>query len=455
MHRSCFLLALLSLSCNNSDFNRGERKSAIPQTDSFIQESYEPTTSTFKQGVAPKPNQQVVQQTNVLLDLLIVVDNSRSMTEEQQNLSTKLGPLLSQIQDVDWQISVVTTGKESNEDCFRDLIQKTNPNYEQAFANAVSAGNDGYTYEFGFRNALLGLQGQCPGQTPWIRDGSTVSVLFVSDEDNCSEGTCPDGVDWGANLVSHIQSIRRLGETARFYGLIWEPGTVCREAHREGYTYSNVIQNPLGLADPGATAGKIGSICSEDYTPTLEAISADIAHLIKSKIPLDQVPDPDTLTVLVDGNPWEQYTVEGQEVVFSEIPPALSEITLDYTYGSEGELIAELPLEHPPVDGSISISINGDKLATTEYEYSKDDNKIVFQDQMPDLAAINLDYEIQADLPDTFPVHQKAITDSFKVDVEGENFETEITHDEDNHTITLDPAPPPGAAFDIIYKRAG
>ena len=194
--------------CNNCDRNIHKACTNLSE-DEFEQINYETKESALTNGVKGRLVDEAIQQGHNKLDLLLMIDTSGSMRQEQENLSARLGPLLSHIADSDWQISIVASGGQNNSDCFRALIKKSDPDAEPVYRSQVTAGTNGYTFEHGIRNALLGLKGECPnGQTPWVRDGSTLSVLFVSDEDDCSKGTCPDQVDWRTEIVNHVNSIR-------------------------------------------------------------------------------------------------------------------------------------------------------------------------------------------------------------------------------------------------------
>lgn len=120
--------------------------------------------------------------TNTKLDIMVVIDNSSSMAEEQENLSTKLNPLLEEVADSDWQIAVVTT--DPTDTCLRTLIKKGDANYYSKFRRAVTAGTGGTHIERGLLQAVRGLKGCSSGS--WIRDDSALAILIVSDEDNCS-----------------------------------------------------------------------------------------------------------------------------------------------------------------------------------------------------------------------------------------------------------------------------
>ena len=167
-------------------------------------------TESHQQGAAPSSATDSFQQEseNGIVDILIVIDNSGSMREEQQNLSTKLQPLLTSISNSNWQIGVITT--DPRDPCMRAVIKKGDANYLSAFATAINAGTSGSGNEQGIRQAVEGL-GCSTNQ--WVRANSSLAVLIISDEDNCSNGDCGSGAATSdpAYLTNYISN--NLGRT--------------------------------------------------------------------------------------------------------------------------------------------------------------------------------------------------------------------------------------------------
>jgi hypothetical protein len=102
-----------------------------------------------------------------VIDILIVMDNSGSMSQEQANMATKMAPRLSSIGNASWKIGVVTTDR--SDPCMRAVISKGDANAITAFQNAMSAGSDGDGEEHGLQMAVKGLN--CTG-TNWLRANS-------------------------------------------------------------------------------------------------------------------------------------------------------------------------------------------------------------------------------------------------------------------------------------------
>ena len=82
------------------------------------------------------------------------------------------------VTEADWQISVVTTDNQG--DCYRGLIKKSDLDKVTKFKNAILAGTDGDSDEQGLQQTIVGLQGACVGQNPWLRDNSVVASIIIS-----------------------------------------------------------------------------------------------------------------------------------------------------------------------------------------------------------------------------------------------------------------------------------
>ncbi|MBC7658100.1 MAG: VWA domain-containing protein [Chitinophagaceae bacterium] len=268
------------------------------------------------------------------LDILIVMDNSGSMANDQKNLSTKIGALLKDLNNVDWQIGVVTTTVK-NDTCQLSLIKSTDSDVETKFAKAIQVGTSGSDNEEGIRQAYNGLR--CT-ETPWVRDNSTVAVLIVSDEDNCSNGYgCKTGAHANSfnehYVIDYVEKTmnRTVGVNAGFYGIFWPAAQVCRQASNRAVIYQR-------LTDYKAN-GQInyGSICDGSYQYTLEKMSTSMAKLLTNRFKLGSVPNANS--VIVTGQkagaaPIEatDYTIEGDTIIFKFGSEPIIDSKVEITY---------------------------------------------------------------------------------------------------------------------------
>ena len=308
---------------------------------------------TFTQGNSGAAETQTFNQVaDRPLDLLVVIDNSNSMAEEQQNLATKLSPLLSYVQDTDWQIGIVTT--DPNQTCLRKLVKKGDANAASAFAAGVTAGINGSNNERAILQAVRSLSGVCLTQ-PWIRSESAVAVLIVSDEDNCSDGLDCQGKDYqkSSYLFDYLASIREPGKNARVYGLIWHPSQThdqCPTAANVANIYAEVIAN---------TNGTWGSICDTDYTPTLSAMSQNIMTVLNSRFTLHYAPDPGTVRVFIDTTEITSgFSVTGKVVELNPPPADGTKVTVSYKYGAQ-PINTSFKLRYTPMADRLAVTVNG------------------------------------------------------------------------------------------------
>ena len=236
------VLGILLSSCNKSNFSSKNHMKEENHAVNFAQVDYEPVVFSHRQGFEGQGNEEVFEQGIIALDLLLIVDNSKSMGEEQVNLSTKLQPLLSEVSHVDWRIKVVST--DPADECKLPHIQKGDINFEKSFSAQVTGlGVLGSHLEQGITQGVVGLT--C-SSAPWVRPHSAIAVLIVSDEDNCSS----DGKDCKGEsydneqfLIDYINTVnRKPKETAFVYGIIWEPGAICINGGNEGGDFSASAQ---------------------------------------------------------------------------------------------------------------------------------------------------------------------------------------------------------------------
>ncbi|RYZ48847.1 MAG: VWA domain-containing protein, partial [Proteobacteria bacterium] len=181
---SAYLTGSLSYSSSSNEVTQSlimDNNTSASET-AFTQLDRPTITDLFAQSSDLRSVSESFQQNSSAsgaLDLLLVIDNSGSMAEEQVNLSDKLSPLLSFVQNSDWRIGVVTT--DPKDGCLRNLISKTDQNAMASFASAVQPGIKGSGNERGIQQAVAGLKGECNTSGSWLRNQSTVGVLIVSD----------------------------------------------------------------------------------------------------------------------------------------------------------------------------------------------------------------------------------------------------------------------------------
>lgn len=403
-----------------------------------------PIQQIFREHIAQKtvvPEQAVYtdifKQQDVIppaIDILVIIDNSYSMEEEQLNLSDKLTSLLADLNEVDWQINVITTDNVCKRIPELPLLPDT-PGMTALFQKAVRAGIDGSGYEEGLGNTIDHVNKRCTSDEAWLRDGTDLAILIVSDEDEDESSSYFEQAEkFETDLAGYGY---RVGENVKMYGIIGHPDKPCPSVSRIGNTYAEVIKDSEGLW---------GSICDADYGPTLEAISRDIRLNLKNDFPLRFAPVISTIRIELDGNAYVgDWTVVGQRVILAETLPEGSTLQVHYQ-------VESFRLIHLGLDSSEfvleRIKFNGEILDPSEYQYDAVSNTVM------------LTFDPQSgDLIETFLVENTPLISAFPFpDVEPQyvacyiaNKAVESKIEVERKVISFDPPPPEGKEAHCLY----
>lgn len=226
-----------------------------------------------------------------LLDVVLVLDNSGSMKEERAALAPALKQLLGAVQNSQWKMHVVTTnGKDGI--YLGPVLEKNQPQVEENFRSLVAgAGTRGDSAETGIYSATAGLLGlhtlshrgsiqnvTHQMRSQWVRPGSSVAVIIVSDENNCSDGQ----------------------------GCMPRPEKLEEDAENPVRQFKCAIA-PFGGGTPHSDLTHWGKICETkmgvvDYSDTLNAISTSLAGLVRPQFMLRYIPDSGSTSAFVSRN---------------------------------------------------------------------------------------------------------------------------------------------------------
>ncbi len=234
-----------------------------------------------------------------VLDILLVIDGSGSMNDEQNKLKSNLLDLLTHISDSDWQIAVTSTGQTS---CLSDRITKETPDFEQKYSELVNVGTS-VNGEYHFLKAMDGLKGRCDGgNVSWLRKGSSIAVIIVTDENNECHGYEESGalpvtaLCKSSDLKALLAEMRPKGN-AQVYGLLpsmdeWK---------------QNINKDP-GVVDIFKVHG---SITDSSYDATLRDISKHVFATLEDVFVLSHIP-AGNVSVKVNDNVVDGslYTIE-------------------------------------------------------------------------------------------------------------------------------------------------
>lgn len=287
---------------------------------------------------------------NSKADVLWVVDNSGSMSGEQNELANSFSNFINGFVTLglDFQLGVITTDMDDSAESGRlqgspaFLTQQT-PNLISTFQSRVMVGDSGSPTEEGLAamEAALSPPLTNVGQTNagFLRDDAVLSLLFVSDEDDFSAGDWSDYVYFLGGLKADPSKIQ--------VSAIVGPAGGC--------------SGPLGSAVDGEEYRLVASsfngisvdICNDDFSAALQLISDAVAALATG-FPLTHVPIPGTIQVTVDGmtipggaTGWS-YNPASNEVVFAPdvVPPECADVSIRYAL-APGQQVTEPEVEHP------------------------------------------------------------------------------------------------------------
>lgn len=249
-----------------------------------------------------------------MADVLVYVDQSGSMANDQENLASNIGSFVEAFSalDVDWQLM----GVVSDSGCHSGRIfTNDDPPTIDEFRAATSGLAGTYT-EAGLTIAYnaLGQAGDTGCNAGFLRDGSKTTAILVSDE--------PEQSPFG--WVTMVPEIQGLAPNVVIDAIVGDYPEGCETAYPgEGYVEAAAM-----------TGGASLSICSPDWGAYFDAIATITTTGITDTFVLANHPDPSTLAVTVDGTPTTDWTYDEalNAVVFNPdaIPAANAYITVVY-----------------------------------------------------------------------------------------------------------------------------
>ena len=291
------------------------------------------------------PYQRIKQSIRVKepqIDVLFVVDNSKSMSEEHKSLAERLDNFTDYLVDLNWRIAVTTTNPTRSKDVKagdgklalfpHKKFHIDNDTLEESLAMdylkhtvVVPIMGGMAKREQGIRATYRAIQRFLPSEKSYVsrpnkeffRNGAALAVILISDENEY-----PNHI--GDNPESLIQLVRDTWgaqKTFVFHSIIVKEGdSDCLgmgNEHSEGIQYAALSRQ---------TGGVIGSVCEPDYANQLAEIGDHVRMQVLS-IKLD-CPSVDInkdgvndITLLLDNGSEVidfSYNEKSQSLQFSE-----------------------------------------------------------------------------------------------------------------------------------------
>lgn len=217
------------------------------------------------------------------IDLLLVIDNSGSMSMEQTRLANNAEYIIDGLEanNSDYQIGIITTDDPA---FVGDMITVSDSDPVAELQEQIIVGVAGSYTEKGIQMAIdaTSTGGDAAPGSDFLRDNSTLAIVWVSDENDSSTGTL---TDWASSLWS----VKTNPSDVIGWGIVTDDNTVCLTAV-PGDDYIDLAQT-LG--------GSWSQICDESWQPTFEDLAATAGA--QSSFPLSDTPSVSTIEVTVNG----------------------------------------------------------------------------------------------------------------------------------------------------------
>lgn len=271
-------------------------------------------------ALRPTNVDRFVQPPLTQVDVLLVVDNSGSLMEEQEALARNFDSFIQSAvaRGIDYHIAVTTTGLTPYRGGWADcpggvdggeggrffpvdgssprILTPATPNVRDAFGTNVKPGVC-HWWEEGLEASRLALspplidQADAPnfpeindGNAGFLRPEAKLHVLYLADEEDA--GTVPTD-----DYVSFLRSLKPgRPDLVSASAIVGMPS--CATAPSVGTRYMAVV-NALG--------GTVADICSSDWSGVLGRIG-DEAFSARTTFPLTEAPEGREIVVRLDGN---------------------------------------------------------------------------------------------------------------------------------------------------------
>ncbi len=394
-----------------------------------------------------------------LVDILIVIDNSGSMGEEQAKLADKMQALITELTYVDWQINVITTDSPCPTKDYLPLKSSAaDPDVKKKFKDAIQIGTDGNSTERPLLMAKMHLSGQpLTGKnceiTPWLRKEASLVLFFLTDEDEITSDSSSPSKENADSIIKFLtddpvdQGMGKvIGKTVKLYSIHSLPEKPCSSA---GGVPSLVLADLIKKTD-----GYAGDICASDYSGMLSTISEDIANLFRVAIELMFIPAKGTAFALLDGETYDPnfWKIEGSYFILLNALAENQELYIYYKKGVTNDLVL-LSKDVAPIEVKVFRGEPGEEpveVDTSEYTYFPAQKQVHFFTALTPGLVVNIKYKNAAELRTDFdfPVLESA-EDIYCYD-EDDNLIPHTYYPRDN-VILFDKAPKESSVVTCLF----
>jgi hypothetical protein len=295
------------------------------------------------------------------VDVLAIIDTSKSMTVERTKLGSRMKTFTDQLQGLDWQLCVTTTDPATAGDLYKFtndqyVLTKNSPttnadvdgdgtiDFNDVFLETLGTFKEGSGDEQGI--AATGYTISNTKQN-CFRDGAALAAVVISDEDEYSAGGFDDtksSDQWHAlNADNKPQFVfdslqTRFNDDQKIFTFssivirstddLNSAGMKCiDEQAAEGYEafYGRRYEQLSQL-----TGGITGNICADDYGSQLAGIGTEVKNTLQA-VTLECAPVIAPEVTVSTGA--QAYTVTGNKIVFASQVAAGTVVTVKYYCG--------------------------------------------------------------------------------------------------------------------------
>lgn len=289
----------------------------------------------------PPANESYAQTVtyNNKVDIILVVDNSSSMSQYQNRLADQTGSMIDTLNalGMNYHIAVVTTDMQPGGSGGQFIgspkyLTGSSPNLVSTLQDKIRAGNSGSANERGVSSILSSLSpsylaGQGAG---FLRSEAYLAIVVLSDENDNS-------VESNAQFMTFLDKLKPATKTGQRNWVLNLLGTLNLDSFCKSLVGS-IVPGTRWIDLAEASGGIQGSICQNTFAETVGNIGTRIIAMLTDFYLMDP-PIESSIVVRINGvliprdtvNGWD-YIPSLQVVRFygSAVPRATDGLSIDY-----------------------------------------------------------------------------------------------------------------------------
>lgn len=305
-------LAVVALTAGCQDYS-------LYDEDAYVGQNEAPDLAT------PRKTDLVVQTMPDRVDILWVIDDSGSMSQEQEKIATQFEAFAQFFvgSGLDWHMGVITS---DTDDGLKNGILRTvagmayitddTPHPEELFAHLARVG----TWGSGDERALNAMWNTVTEASTdiaqrnagFLRDDAALHIVVIGDEDDMSDRSTSEY----ASMLNTLKPDADIPVT--FNAIVGQLPNGCRGDGGDAAPAYRIIEVAR------AVGGQIYSICEADWYPVLEALGLQAAGL-RDEYYLSELPVPGSITVLVEDRSGITHGLDEASLVGTDLTTACAD----------------------------------------------------------------------------------------------------------------------------------